>query len=266
MNTRNIYSRETAVSVCNELDGYTRLGMRRQALTMARKTLRRDDLTASDFEAAVGVFLQLQTKLKNLIPCVEAAYQRLDRRARKQVRSSMLGFYYSVRNWKKAREFAVLKPCNLGDFMFSLDVLTESEEVAAAKRLARRGIGILPLVTDDFSRAGMIHALVNFLAQQGEHKKALKLSEQMPPSAATVFNRAECIVELYAAKALVEIERGLMTLWEAEKKGDPDLNISHPRLHQGLVDEKRKKLFGYKKALEKILPKKEWKDFGVDQF
>jgi len=238
--------------------------MHPEAKRLARKILRQKRLSGIEFSEALNVILQTQGSLKRSVKLVEAAYQRLTRQDQRRARSSMLGFYYSVQDWKKARPFATASPDTFGDCMFTMDVFLEFDEMEKAGKLARQILRQLPQIEEEFSRAACIASLTSYLARKGEHDKALRLLDQAPQDSQTIFNFTQSKVHLHSAKALLALRNGYKALNRLEKEGDPDLAISHPGLSEGLILETRKRLLKQQRFIEKLLPKDEWKDLGLE--
>lgn len=94
----------------SEMQGYEEIGMRREALRIARKILRRRMVTAEEFQEAVFILLTIQSRIKQSVGMVECAYQRLSTADRKRVRRVMLSFYCSVGDHSKALAQATLRP------------------------------------------------------------------------------------------------------------------------------------------------------------
>jgi hypothetical protein len=98
-------NRSQTESGVNELQGYVGVGMKREALKLARKTLRRTDIAEKDFSHALNAILTLADKCKPWTPVVEAAYARLSKRGKQIVRRWMLYFYNASRNHEAACKF-----------------------------------------------------------------------------------------------------------------------------------------------------------------
>jgi hypothetical protein len=66
----------------SEIDGLIALGMKHEALRLARRNLHRDPITAQEFNDALNAILTLGDRTKPWAKAVEAAYERLPKRDR----------------------------------------------------------------------------------------------------------------------------------------------------------------------------------------
>ena len=78
--------------VLTELEGYNGLGMKKDALRLAKHLLRNPNITDTQFEAALQTLLSTVTRLKPCRPWVEKGYARLSAKAQRRVRFWMLSF------------------------------------------------------------------------------------------------------------------------------------------------------------------------------
>lgn len=260
METRNLVRRDVEPNLA-ELQGYVRIGMHKEALNIARKILRKQRISGREFSEALAVLLETQNSLKRSVKPVEAAYQRLKRQDRKKARFSMFGFYHSIKDWKKARQFIAPVPDNPLDSMFGMKMLLKLNEMDKAERLAH---WILRQIKDDFSCTPCVMALASYFAQKGDHDKALQILDKAPADSETIFNRTHRKVNLHAAKALLALRHGFKTLSQLEKDGDPNLAVAHPGLEDDLIRQARDRLLKQQRAIEKMLPKDEWKELGLE--
>ena len=74
----------------DELEGHLQLGMKEDALDLARQFLIRTSLNAKTFNAALDAILIQADRIKPWKPLVERAYTRLSKRDQRAVGSNML--------------------------------------------------------------------------------------------------------------------------------------------------------------------------------
>ncbi len=121
--------------------GFVDLGMPAEALTLARGFLRRDPLETSAFNAALDGLLVSQDRLTRWTRLVESAYARLPKRARREVKSAIFNFYYSIREFEKAASLIpkrLREPIAVLDIAFAIDTLVYLNRLKEARVWVRR--------------------------------------------------------------------------------------------------------------------------------
>jgi hypothetical protein len=117
--------RSAADPEVRELDGFCALGMKRDALRLARRILNRPRLSAEAFNSAVFTPLMFSNRLGPWKPRVEAAYDRVAKRHRAGVRHTMLTFAVQVDDFQRAGQFLPRRfstTCALLDLAFAMQV------------------------------------------------------------------------------------------------------------------------------------------------
>jgi hypothetical protein len=109
-----------------ELEGFVGLGMKKDALRLAGQQLKADRINPAIFVEALNAILTLADATKPWRPLVEAAYQKLPKRGKSQVRFMMLSFYCSLHDHEAAyrliphRLAGQVRPVEV---MFAIDIL-----------------------------------------------------------------------------------------------------------------------------------------------
>ncbi len=164
-----------------EMRGYIELGMQHEALHLARRLLKRDPLEPEAFNAALDGLLVHCDRLKRLAPAVESAYARLSKRGQLQVRSSTLGFWYSLKEFEKA---AALIPKRLDDSVdaqdvaFGIDVLLNLNRLEEARVWVRKVIRSANLACNDWDGGLLQSVLAEFYARDRDWEQAIRLLER----------------------------------------------------------------------------------------
>src|SRR5690242_15459807 len=83
-------------AAASDLEGFLGLGMKTEALHLARQHLKEKTVKLNTFNAALNAILTLADTCKPWRPLVEAVYQNLSQRGKRQARFMMLSFYYSL--------------------------------------------------------------------------------------------------------------------------------------------------------------------------
>jgi len=247
-------------SLLNEASTCSWPQMRRKAGALARKILDQKTLSRKEFVEALKILVFFGLRSRRSHPLVERAYRRLKIHARQRVRYWMLSFYGLRGNSSKVLRYATERPSCVDDLVQSLLAFAESGQRNKAHRLAQRGLRLLSRGHDAFDQSWGSHMVADYFTKNRQWDMALEACQKMPNHPfAILFDKFETIVKLHAVQTLLAIQNGLRALPAIAKIAVPDLGV------KGLVADTKKHLKKFEKALEKILPRKARRDFGLGE-
>ena len=271
VNPRSLRSGRSAAlfhgsAIAGEISGYVDIGMKKEALRLTRKLLKKRRILPEEFSEAVrtmGVYLSCRI-WKQWKPKVEAAYERQSRKFKRAVRSDMLGMYVSLREWETALQFvSIQRPSSASDFLFGMDVLLELGKVEEAQELATHCRKALRFVRNEFEQSLLSCALGQFFAHTHQWEYALAAWQATPPDSSIARNVLTGIVEIHLARAFEAVQAGLRFLADRKRCEPNETELCLPKLDFELAVDAEKELLRFKRAIEKLLPDKTRKALGI---
>jgi hypothetical protein len=251
----------------DEWAGLSGLGMKREALTKARRALKSHDMTSNDFNNALNVILTHADKCKPWTPVVETAYARLQKRDKKAVRRWMLYFYCCSRNHEAASKFIPHRfsgEFDIAELAFTCETWLELKRMDEMDKLAKR----LSLAFKVAEHPSMLPHLTGYLgeyyARKGLWNKAVKLWESVQLDKIHCQSAVESIVEIHVAGALLAIKRGLELVDKFNREFDPQMETTLPGNDKKIQQHTEKKFRKLKKILEKIMSEKRQEELGLN--
>jgi tetratricopeptide (TPR) repeat protein len=246
----------------DELSGHVELGMKREALRLARQAFRRQKINSAEFNGAMAAILIYGNGLKSWKPLVEQACARLSERDKRTARSQMLGFYHSLKDWKSASHFLAARSKNACDLMFAMETLLNLRELDAAKRLQRSCLRMLDQRLDSLDHGALLLALGSYHAQRAELETAMEYFGKLTVNEIFAHNAVTAIAEIEAVRGLLYVGAGLLQIDEFRKSGTDDQAIILPQNRDAMFVAAERDLKRYEKALHKIVPPDELWRFG----
>ena len=246
----------------DELEGFVELGMKREALSLARQLFRGDKLKVAEFNGALAAILIQQDRLKTWKPLVEAAYARLTERDKRTARSDMLGFYHSLKDWESAYRFLPARSNSALDLMFAMETLLSLRKQEEAKRVQTRCLRMLNQPMDPFYRSALLLALGSYHAQRAELGTADEYFGKVTVDEIFARNGWTAIFEIEALRGLLQVWAGQLQLNEFRQLGTDENAISLPANRDDRFAEAERDLKRYEKAFYRILPKDELWRYG----
>jgi hypothetical protein len=233
---------------------------------LARQNLKSRAITAESFNRAVGVLLFQADKLKAWLSLVESAYARLPKSSRRSVRSSMLSFHYSNKDYARASQF-IPRPlgsaCDPHDLAFATDTMLELGKMAEAKKLARRLPRAIQEAGDPVTQALLSASLARYLFITGKWNEAIRIWETVLSDSTFMENAVTGIMFVHVARALQTVHSGLRLLEKFKSQPDPQLEITLPGNDKACLANTEKNLRRFEKRLQRILPEKRWREIRV---
>ena len=212
--------------------GFLDLGMHTEALTLAREFLRRDPLETSAFNAALDGLLVSEDRLTRWTRLVESAYARLPKRARRQAKSAIFNFYYSIREFEKAASFIpkrLSEPTAVLDVAFAIDTLVYLNRLKEARVWVRRVTRRENHSVDSWEGGVLLSRVAEFYAEVCDFEQAIRLLEPLRTHRGVAESAILGIVELRVAQGLRAIQEGLTALREMNASPDLDLAVMDSR-------------------------------------
>jgi hypothetical protein len=247
----------------DELGGHVGLGMKGEALRLARQRLRRPKITATEFNGALEAILVQGERLKRWKPVVEAAYGRLSGRDKRTARAEMLGFYHSLKDWESAYRFLPVRSRSGCDLMFAMETLLNLRKEKEAKAIRRRCLRMLDqLVEDSLDKGALLSALGDYHAQIGEPGAAEEFWGELTKDETFAPAAWSAVFEIEALRGLLHVWAAQLHLEECRKQGTDEQAITLPRNRDAILAEFERDLKRYEQRFYKILPKDELWRYG----
>jgi hypothetical protein len=257
---------QTASGV-NELKGYVNIGMKHEALKMARRLLKGRDIKSDDFNNALNAILVQADKCKPWTPVVEAAYARLSKRGKQIVRRWMLYFYNASRNHEAARKFIPRRfvgEYDLTELAFTCETWLELKRMDEMDRLVKKLSRAIGQAAHPFMRTMLARHLGEYYARKGLWNKAVEAWEFVRLDNIFIQEAVEGIVEIHVAGAMLAIKHGCDFINKFKQDFDPKMETTLPGNDKKIQQQAEKKFRKLKKILEKIVPEKRQKELGLD--
>lgn len=243
------------------------MGMKREALRLARQKLKSLAITGEDFNGSLNAILTQADNFKPWTALIESAYARLPVGDRRSVRSLTLAFHCGNRDYERARRFipgrfdGCFGPLELA---FTMETMLALGNMAEAKRLARKFPGAIRDAENPVMRSSLMDQLAEYLAKTGEWEKAIKIWDIVQLDETYMENGVTGIVEIHAARALRAVRFGFQLIAQFKKNFDPELETTLPGNERKRWARTEKQLRRFEKMLERILPEKRRKELEVD--
>lgn len=214
----------------SELDGFIDLGLKKEALALARSHLKRrpkPDL----FFACLNAILTLADNAPRWRGLVEAAYADLSLRGRRKVRFLMLSFYYSMGDYEAAYAFI---PRRFGgavgpvDVSFAVETLLSLGKMDEAGHVVCRAVKMVPSMEDPDGRAMLMNCIVTYLSEVGEWDRAIPFWETLQDDRLMAESAIFGLIGAHLRRAVKAIASGRAALERLRKDPDPHLETCIP--------------------------------------
>ena len=251
----------------NELQGYMKMGMKREALKLARQTLKQKKIKVENFNDALNAILVQADKCKPWTPVVEAAYSRLQKRDQQAVRQWMLYFYCSSRNYEAASKYIPRRfagEFDMAELAFTCETWLELKRMDEMDKLAKTLSRVFKVAKHPSMLTHLAGYLGEYYARKGLWNKAIELWEFVQQDNIHSQNAVESIVEIQVAAALLAIKRGCELVEKFNQDFDPEMETTLPGNDKTIQQQAEKKFRKLKKILEQIVPEKRQKELGLD--
>jgi hypothetical protein len=249
-----------------DMDGFGGLGMKKDALALARRVLRSKSVSAKEFENALDAILTHADRCKPWKTLVESAYARLSRRDQKAVRFLMLSFCASSGFYEDASRFIPQRfdgAFGLLEMVFAVHTALATGETALAKKLTKLLPRAIKEAPHPMMKSLLFEALGESQARDGKWDEAIASWEAAQCDGTISQNAVMNIVEIHAARALRTLQRGFQLIEKFNQDFDPELETVVPGTAKAIQRDAEKQFRRLQKILEKIAPKERRKELGI---
>jgi hypothetical protein len=212
-----------------ELEGFTRLGMKGDALQLARASLKAQSIPGELFCASMEAILALATTRKRWRRLIEPAHQRLSQRGKRRARFLMLCFYALLNDNQAAERFLPRRCAGqlwLADLSFAIQTKLALGKLKEVRPLVRRAENSLDLLDDGPGRNLLISCIAAYLLRIRSWEAAIHLYESLQndeyDSAAATIR----LVETHLKRAHLAIHSGRAALKQLKHKRDGELGLA----------------------------------------
>jgi hypothetical protein len=246
-----------------EISGYCDIGMKREALRLARKVFEKRRISPEEFFEAIRA-VGVHSDFQRLKPQIEAAYDRQSRRFKSWARPGMLYMYAALGDWETAAQFvSVQHASSAGEMFFSMEVLLALDKLEDAEHLAAKCQKAFRLAKDPSDQSFLIEALAPFLARTHRWDEAIAIWQQAPLDQPFRRNALCGIVGIHLGQALESVQIGLRTLAELKEQPNRELSLALPGNDESLTRKDEKELLRFRRGINKLLPEKARKRLGI---
>jgi len=259
-------SNRPTVNTLRELDGFLSLGLKSEALCLARRTLKETSITADSFNAVLNAIFTLDTRPKRWLPLVESAYARLPKRSQRSVCLAMMSLHSCNQDYEAVSRFIPRRfggDVGLSELAFAMEAGLAVGKMDQVEKLARRLPHALKVAEHPLMQAQLRHCLAEYHARRGNWDKAAKFWEIVTFNETLSDNAVIGIVELHVASALRTIRHGFRLIQEFNKNFDPEAEIILPGNDRAIQQNAAKQYKRLQKLLEQIVPKERQMELGI---
>lgn len=243
------------------------MGMKHEALKLARRTLKQTHIAEKDFGEAVNAILVHANKCKPWTPAVEGAYARLSKRDKQAVRHWMLYFCSASKNYESGIKFIprqFVGEFDLTELAFTCEIWLRLNRMDEMDKLAKKLSRAIGQAAYPLMRTMLARHLGEYYARKGLWNKAVEAWEFVRFDNIFIEEAVEGIVDIHVAGALLAIKRGLELVEKFNKNFDPQMETTLPGNDKKIQQRAEKKFRKLKRILEKIVPEKRQKELGLD--
>jgi hypothetical protein len=251
----------------SELNGFVEMGMKREALKLARRILKKIDISTVDFRDAMQAILIQADNYKLWTPVVESAYARLLKHDKHIVRPYMLYFYHSCKNYEAAAKFVphrFVGAFDTKELAFACETWLELNRMDKMENLAKKLLWAIKEVDVPFMRTHLAKCLAEYYARKGHWGKAVELWEFVQLDNIFYRDAVEGVVDIHVAGALLAIKRGFELMKKFNQNYDPEMETTLPGNDGKIQRGAGKKFRKLQRLLEKVVPEKRRKELGLD--
>ena len=245
-----------------ELDGYVELGMPGEALQAARNLLNQPDISPEQFGSAADAILIQADKTKPWRGVLETAFSRLSKTGQRAVRDKMFGFYVTLEDWDAAHRFLPKRPVHAAELLFSMWTLLNLNK--PAKLVQRQCLRALKSADEPFALSNLLEALASYHAHQGELDAAEHYWKQSAGLEPFAHKALAGLVEIAAVRGQLLAKAGLLQIEKFRKEGVDEEAVILPNNRGSALEKAARDLKRYQTILQKIVPPRKLRDFGVD--
>jgi hypothetical protein len=248
------------------MDGLIKLGMKSEALRLARLSLRQNAITPQAFSEAMNAIQTLADKIKPWAKLVESAYERLPKRKRPAVRFWVMAF----RNCSRDHEGVLrLMPNRLaGEFaseelVYLLESAFELGKSELIVKLAKQLPRAIREADSQVLQSQLLLCLAEYLVRKGKCAESIAVLEAVQADATFHRNAVTGIVEIHAVRAWLALRLGFQRIGQFNRNFDPETELTVPGNDKAVQEQAAKEFRRLQKTLEKILPEKRRKELGL---
>jgi hypothetical protein len=246
-----------------ELEGCLHLGMEREALRLAGRILRTQNLNATAFDSAINALLICEDRLGRWVARVESAFAALNRRDQRRCSTAMFNFYVSLNRWTDAARFLPRRPASAEELLFSMWTLLNLRRMEEASALLNTCYRWFTSTDDEFEESCLAEAIAACEAQTGSWAAAetmWQLGADRWPFAPQAW---EGLVKLNALRGLLTANQVFRFVSRARRTHEcqsPNAKVPCAPEQLEVWDQD---LHRHAKHLAKVIPAKERWQFGL---
>ena len=246
-----------------ELEGCLHLVMEREALRLAGRILRSDNINAIAFESAVRALLICENRLGRWLGRVEPAYASLNRRDQRKVSKAMFNFYVSLDRWTDAARFLPRRPATAEELLFSMWTLLNLRRTEEATALLNTCYRWFTSTDDEFEESCLAEAIAVCEAQNGswgEAEAMWQLGAGRWPFAPQAW---EGLVKLNALRGLLTAKKVFRFVSRARRTHECQTPNAKAKCTPEQLEVLARDFHRHAKHLAKVIPAKERWQFGL---
>lgn len=248
-----------------ELEGYNGLGMKKDAVRLAKQLLCNPAITDARFEAALLTLLSTVTRLKPCRAGVEKAYARLSAKAQRRVRFWMLSFYHSSRDYATARRFLPKRfntSFGLTELGFAWDIWSALDDTESLRKHLRLMADGAACADHPFTQSMLLASLGDHFLRTGEWQLAADSYREIPVESVNAHRAVLGPVLALCGELLAACEAARKPLARFKTYHDPDSEVPMAANLTEMHRDIERQLNALQRGLRRLLGKKRLKELG----
>lgn len=262
----DLFSKPTGSPLAREVQGYSELGMQKEALEISRRILSQDHIDADSFQAALDGVLSHVDQMKSWKKLVDKAYRRLSKTAKGKVRFLMLSFECGLGNYRVAVDFLPKHfsgKLALVELLFALETMLALDRMVEAKKIAHKCVRSIDVAENPEMKQLFKMGLASYLARVQEWSAAVVLWEELLRSDLCAENAIYGLVNIGLAHSLDAVTKALAAVQTRKKHLGLPIMFESPENERRRWEDIEGFLAKRKKILGRLLPKEIQRDYGL---
>jgi hypothetical protein len=250
----------------SELEGFVDLGMKDEALRLARQQLRASGVNALTFNESVQAILILADKAKPWRRLIESAHERLPRSERQLTRFKMMAFRKVCSDYQGVLRLLPKRlPADFSgmELSYAMKATFELGDRVLMGKLARRLPAAIQNAEHPIIHSQLLLCLAEFLMLNHDWEEAINVLEAAQTNEILSQNAVRGIVEIQAVRALLALRCGFELIEEFNRNFDPMSELTLPGSDREVQELAAKEFRRLRKILERVVPSKRQKALGI---
>ena len=263
-----------------ELEGFTDMSVKTEALELCRRYLRRKRVSPEGFQEVMRVIGMFGSQ-KRWAPRLEAALGRQSARIRRALQGTMLTFYGGFGDWQNALRFASLRrDLTPHEIALAIEAFVVAGRIDKVHRLGKRvERWIDAIIYKGWGGDGAAYALrflwyaLGLYEAHGYDPKRRKRGRELAVESWNVVELHHAVgpeagynsIDMLLCLALENVNSRIAEVERMKTRLSDETSLSLPGNQEGLNAQMLARFNRCRRALERLVPEKRRKELGVDR-